>query len=63
MARLRLDLDPKTYEALMATAVAERRPVGWQAEVILRRTLGLPVPDESGGDLVRERKEVGSAVA
>ena len=42
MARLRLEIDPETYERLVAQAVAARRPVGWHAEVLLRRALGLP---------------------
>ena len=34
MPRLRLDLDRETFEALAAQALAERRPVIFQAEVI-----------------------------
>ncbi|MDA0735270.1 MAG: hypothetical protein O2909_11780 [Chloroflexi bacterium] len=44
MPRLRLDLDRETFEALAAQALAERRPVLFQAEVLLRQTLGLPFP-------------------
>jgi hypothetical protein len=44
MARLQLELDTETAERLMESAVAERRPVVWQAEVLLRRALGLPFP-------------------
>ena len=44
MPRLRLDLDRETYEALASQALAQRRPVILQAEVILRQTLGLPFP-------------------
>ena len=44
MPRLRLDLDRETYEALASQALAQRRPVVFQAEVILRQTLGLPFP-------------------
>jgi hypothetical protein len=42
MAQLRLDVDPETYERLAAASVAERRPIPWQAEVILKRALALP---------------------
>ena len=38
--RVRLELDPETYGQLMRSAVAEKRPADWQAEVILRRALG-----------------------
>lgn len=39
--RVRLDLDAETTERLVEVAVTERRPVAWQAEVLLRRALGL----------------------
>ena len=44
MPRLRLDLDTETFESLVAHATAELRPVQLQAEVLLRRALGLPFP-------------------
>jgi hypothetical protein len=44
MATLRLDVDFETYERLVEAAVSERRPITWQAEVVLRRALGLPFP-------------------
>jgi hypothetical protein len=44
MPRLKLDLDPELYGRLLDAAEAERRPVLWQAEVSLRRALGLPFP-------------------
>ena len=46
MANLRLDVDFETYERLVEVAVSERRPITWQAEVVLRRALGLPFPPE-----------------
>ena len=39
MARLRLDLDEATYGRLLDLALAEKRPVHWQAERIIERTL------------------------
>ena len=48
MAVLRLDLDADTFEHLVRSAVAERRPVVMQAEVVLRRALGLPFPYATG---------------
>ncbi len=50
MARVELDLDPETFARLTEEAVAERRPVGWQAEITLRRALGLPFPYARPGD-------------
>ena len=40
MPTLRLDLDRETFEALASQALAQRRPVVFQAEVMLRQTLG-----------------------
>ena len=46
MPSLRLDLDRETYDHLLSRAEAERRPVAWQAEVMLRRAVGLPFPHD-----------------
>ncbi len=40
--KIRLDIDTETAERLVEAAVAERRPIAMQAEVLLRRALGLP---------------------
>ena len=45
--RLRFELDTQTAEALAQSAIRELRPVPLQAEVLLRRALGLPVPKEA----------------
>jgi hypothetical protein len=37
--RLRLDISDDRWERLMEIAVAERRPVSWQAEVLLMRAI------------------------
>ena len=42
--KIRLDLDKQTTEQLIELALQERRPVDWQAEVLLRRALGLAGP-------------------
>lgn len=42
MPTLKLTLDAETYQRLEGQAIAERRPVGWQAEEVIRRALGLP---------------------
>jgi hypothetical protein len=44
MPVVKVDVDPETYARLADQAVAERRPIVWQAEVELRRALGLPFP-------------------
>ena len=46
MPRLVLDIDDETLDRLLDAALRERRPLPWQGEVVLRRALGLPVPDE-----------------
>ena len=48
MPALKLDIDGETYERLVEEAVAERRPIVWQAEVALRRAFGLPFPHGAG---------------
>jgi len=42
--RLKLILDPETFGALLRAAVRENRPADMEAEVLIRRALGLPVP-------------------
>jgi hypothetical protein len=44
MPIVKIDVDDETYRKLADDAVAERRPIVWQAEVALRRALGLPFP-------------------
>jgi hypothetical protein len=44
MPLLKIEPDGETYERLVEQAAAERRPIVWQAEVTLRRALGLPFP-------------------
>ncbi len=39
--RLRMELDAELAELVSRSAKAERRPITWQAEVLLRRALGL----------------------
>jgi hypothetical protein len=38
--KLRLDIDDESFERLIAIAIAERRPLGWQAEVLLLQAIG-----------------------
>ena len=45
MTRVKLELDSETFGRLVESAVAERRPVDMQAEVVLMRALGLK-PEE-----------------
>jgi hypothetical protein len=44
VARLPLELDQETFLALTDRALRERRPIVWQAEVMLREALGLAFP-------------------
>jgi hypothetical protein len=44
MPIIRLDLDAETFKRLAEIAVDERRPIPWQAEVLLQRAMGLPSP-------------------
>ena len=61
MARLRLELDPDTYGKLVERAVEERRPVVWQAEVILRDALSVSAQPSAlralGGAAERGQRE------
>jgi hypothetical protein len=41
MTRVKLELDTETFGRLVESAIAERRPADWQAEVILMRALGV----------------------
>jgi hypothetical protein len=43
--RVTLDLDdPELLDRVLTSAIAERRPVPWHVEVLLRRAVGLPFP-------------------
>lgn len=42
--RLELELDQETAIRLVEQAATERRPVMWQAEIMIRQALGLPFP-------------------
>jgi hypothetical protein len=44
MPIVRVDLDRHSFNKLAECAVEERRPLPWQAAVLLRRALGLPFP-------------------
>jgi hypothetical protein len=44
--RIRFDLDHQAADALVASAMCELRPPNLQAQVLLRRALGLPFPPE-----------------
>jgi len=57
---LKLDLDPETYARLVAEADAERRPINWQAEVTIRRALGLSFPPAEA-DADSDRLDSGAA--
>ena len=50
MPVIKIDLDTETFRLLAALATAERRPLPWQAEVLLRRVLATPVEDVALGE-------------
>jgi hypothetical protein len=54
---LRLELDRSTAVRLVECAVAESRPIPMQAQVLIRRALGLPFPYPTSGDVVGESCE------
>lgn len=47
MPVVKLHVDEETYARLADQAVVERRPIVWQAEVALRRAVGLPFPSST----------------
>ena len=47
MTRVKLELDTETFGRLVESAVAERRSVDMQAEVVLMRALGSKVDEEA----------------
>ena len=50
MPTINIDLDTDSFHRLAELAVEERRPIPWQAEVVLRRALGLPFPIPHAGE-------------
>lgn len=44
--KIKLNLDRDTAQKLVQCAVSDRRPVSWQAEILLRRALSSPFPNE-----------------
>jgi hypothetical protein len=48
--RLKLDLEEDATVKLIERAAAEKRPVGRQAEALLRKALGLPAHQERAGE-------------
>lgn len=56
MPAIRIDLDPESFRRLTELAVEERRPIPWQAEILLLRALATPVEGiAQGGDTRPER--------
>lgn len=55
---LRILLSEDVLAALRDSAASERRPLNWQAEVLLRRALDLPFPTKSTAPLSDENHPV-----
>jgi hypothetical protein len=51
--KVRLDLDIETTKALIESGLHELHPPNLQAEVLLRRALGLPFPPEPRSSISR----------
>jgi hypothetical protein len=43
MPTIRVELDTESFRRLTELAVEERRPIPWQAEILLLRALAAPV--------------------
>ena len=43
MPTIKVDLDAESFRRLAELAVAERRPIPWQVEVLLIRALAVPL--------------------
>ena len=43
MPTIKIDLDPDSFRRLTELAVQERRPIPWQAEMLLIRVLAVPI--------------------
>jgi hypothetical protein len=54
---IKIDLDLDSFRRLSELAVEERRPIPWQAEILLLRALAVPVDGEAPGrDTCAERQ-------
>jgi hypothetical protein len=60
MPIIRLDLDDEALGRLADLAIEERRPIPWQAEVLLLRALGLPAPPPLSRVTVEAAKSEGA---
>ena len=58
MPTIKIDLDPDSFRRLTELAVEERRPIPWQAEVLLIRALAVPVEDIAQGAEPRPQEVV-----
>ena len=47
MPTIKIDLDLDSFRRLTELAVEERRPIPWQAEMLLLRALAVPVEGEA----------------
>jgi hypothetical protein len=55
---IKIDLDPDSFRRLTELAVEERRPIPWQAEVLLMRALTVPVEGVAQGAKPRPQEVV-----
>ena len=58
MPTIKIDLDLDSFRRLTAIAVEERRPIPWQAEVLLLRVLMAPVDGDVSGEGTHTEQQI-----
>ena len=61
MPTIRVELDTESFRRLTELAVEERRPIPWQAEMLLLRALAAPVEGRTPGVNTCAEQEVSCA--
>jgi len=58
MPKFAVELDLESYRRLTELAVEERRPIPWQAEVLLLRVLMAPVDGDVSGEGTHTEQQI-----
>src|SRR5262249_635001 len=58
MPTIKIDIDPESFRRLTELAVEERRPIPWQAEVLLIRALAVSLEEVTQETEPRLREEL-----
>ena len=60
MPKIGIFLDTEAFQRLADLSDAERRPLSWEAEVLIRRAIGLPdgepLPQRNDGGMQHDRE-------